>query len=122
MMTIENLQHLEIGIKTKGYEEFVGDNLIISIAIIGRLTNGSKTKYKINIKPIIEAMASKGIQLIKPLEISSKKLARKEWNLSDFLEDETPLVPKDSIIYKRSRGTSVRFLNYEKSNLEITMK
>ena len=42
MMTIENLQHLEIGIKTKGYEEFVGDNLIISIGIIERLTNGSK--------------------------------------------------------------------------------
>ena len=33
-------------------------------------------------------MAGKGIKLIKPLEISPKKLAREEWNLSKFIKEK----------------------------------
>ena len=78
MISLEDLKSIEIGIQTKGYEEFTGKNVAISIGVIGRLTNSSKTKYKLDIKPIIEDMVSKGIKLIKSLEISPKKLAREE--------------------------------------------
>ena len=71
MISLEDIKHIEIGIQTKGYEEFKGKNLVISIGFIGRMTNSSNTRYRVDIKPIIEAMTSKGIQLIKPLEISS---------------------------------------------------
>ena len=49
MVTLEDIKNLEIGIQTKGYEEFQGDNLTISIEFIGRLTNSSKTRYKVEI-------------------------------------------------------------------------
>ena len=50
MISLEDLKNIEIRIQTKGYEEFTGRNLAISIGVIGRLTNSSKTKYKLDIK------------------------------------------------------------------------
>ena len=35
-------------------------------------------KYKLDVKPIIETMAGKGIKSIKPLEISPEKLVGEE--------------------------------------------
>jgi hypothetical protein len=38
---------MSFGFQTKGYEEFNGTNLLVSIEFIGRLTNKSRTKYKV---------------------------------------------------------------------------
>jgi hypothetical protein len=81
------------------------------------LTNGFITEYKIDIKPIIEAMASKGIQLIKPVNINPEILVGEAWNLSKFLNSNTPLVPRESLIYQNNKEeTSVTFLNYSNTN------
>lgn len=47
---------MAFGFQAKGYEEFKGTNLLISIEFIGRLTNRSGTKYKVNVNNVIESM------------------------------------------------------------------
>jgi hypothetical protein len=39
-----------------GYEEFNGTNLLVRIELIGRLTNKSRTKYKVNVNNVIQSM------------------------------------------------------------------
>jgi hypothetical protein len=47
---------MSFGFQTKGYEEFKGTNLLISIEFIGRLTNKSRTRYKVNVNDVIQSM------------------------------------------------------------------
>ena len=85
-ITISDLNQIEVGIQTKGYEQFTGENFMINIGFLGRTTTGSNTKYKINVESIIEAMHSSGIKLLKPIAIDPTILAREEWNLSKLVE------------------------------------
>jgi hypothetical protein len=48
----------------KWYKEFKGTNLLVSIEIIGRLTNKNRTRYKVNVNDVIKSMQSKGIKLV----------------------------------------------------------
>ena len=71
----EFIDKMAFGFQTKGYEEFKGMNLLVSIEFIGRLTNRSETKYKVNVNNVIESMQSKGIKFMSPMKISSKERA-----------------------------------------------
>jgi hypothetical protein len=54
MMSVQEfIEKMSFGFQTKDYEEFKGTNLIISIEFIGRLTNKSRTRYKVNVNDII---------------------------------------------------------------------
>nr|AAP53052.1 retrotransposon protein, putative, Ty3-gypsy subclass [Oryza sativa Japonica Group] len=98
----------------KGYEEFKGTNLLVSIEFIGRLTNRSASKYKINANDVIENMHSKGITFMSPLKISSEERAGEEWKISDLIESKTLSQPENYISYQNSkRNTSIRFINYK---------
>jgi hypothetical protein len=63
---------MSFGFQTKGYEEFKCTNLLVSIEFIGRLTNNSRTKYKVNVNDVIQSMQCKGIKFMSPLTIGSK--------------------------------------------------
>jgi hypothetical protein len=52
MLVQEFIEKMSFGFQTKGYEEFKGTNLLISIEFIGRLTNKSRTKYKVNVNDV----------------------------------------------------------------------
>ena len=43
MVSINNVKNLEIGLQSKGYENHVGENILINIGFIGRTVNGSNT-------------------------------------------------------------------------------
>jgi hypothetical protein len=47
---------MSLGFQTKGYEDFKGTNFLVSIEFIGRLTNISGTRYKVNVNDVIESM------------------------------------------------------------------
>jgi hypothetical protein len=74
----EFIEKMSFGFQTKGYEDFKGTNLLVSIEFIGRLTNRSNSKYRVNIKDVIDSMQSKGIQFMNPLTISSEERAGEE--------------------------------------------
>jgi hypothetical protein len=54
MMPVQEfIEKMSVGFQTKGYGEFKGTNLLRSIEFIGRLTNKSRTIYKVNINDVI---------------------------------------------------------------------
>jgi hypothetical protein len=70
MMPVQEfIEKMSFGFQTKGYEKFKGTNLLISIEFIGRLTNKSRTRYKVNINDVIQSMQSKWIKFLSPLTI-----------------------------------------------------
>jgi hypothetical protein len=78
MLVKESIDKMVFGFQTKGYEDFKEKNLLVSIEFLGRLTNRSGTKYKINVNNMIESIQSKGIKFMSPLKISSKERAGEE--------------------------------------------
>ena len=89
MSTKDFIENIEIGIQTKGYEDFEGsNNLLVSVAFVGRLLNSSGSKFNGNIEGIIKAMARRGITSIRPLELESEFSAGETWNLNRFLEEQ----------------------------------
>ena len=71
---IKDLELLEIGIQTRGYEDLVKrSNLLVNIGFIGKLTDSSTTKYKLNIDGIISGISSKGVKMIKLMAIDSEQ-------------------------------------------------
>lgn len=71
MMSIKDfIKHIHIGIQTKGYKEAnSGDNLLVHVAFLGRCTTNSRIKYKVFVDQVVELLSSKGIKMIKPLNI-----------------------------------------------------
>ena len=60
MMPVEEfIEKMSFGFQTKGYEDFRGTNILVSIEFIGRLTNKSSSKYRVNVSDVIESMQSK---------------------------------------------------------------
>ena len=117
----EFIEKMSFGFQTKGYEDFKGTNLLVSIEFIGRLTNKSRTKYKVNVNDVIENMQSKGINFMSPLKISSEERAGEEWNISELIEKKTLQQPEDYISYENNKGnTSIRFINYKIRSLDDT--
>jgi hypothetical protein len=62
--------------------------LLVSIDFIGRLTNKSRTKYKVNMNNIIQSVQSKGIKFMSPLTIGCEERAGGEWNISELIENK----------------------------------
>ena len=52
-------KYYEIGILTKGLDNMVRETLALFVGFIGRTSNNTSIKYKINIKDIVKLMASK---------------------------------------------------------------
>jgi hypothetical protein len=121
MSVQEFIEKMSFGFQTKGYEEFNGTNLLVSIEFIGRLTNKSRTKYEVNVNNVIQSMQSKCIKFMSPLTIGSEERAWKEWNISELIENKILQQPTDYISYQTNMGsTSIRFMDYTSRSLDDT--
>uniref|UniRef100_K3XRD9 Uncharacterized protein n=1 Tax=Setaria italica TaxID=4555 RepID=K3XRD9_SETIT len=101
MLKKEFIDKMAIGFQTKGYEDFKGTNLLVSIEFVGRLTNRSGTKYQVNVNNVIENRAGE------------------EWNISALIEPKILKQLKDYVSYENSKGiTSIRFVNYKERSLD----
>jgi hypothetical protein len=74
----EFIEKMSFDFQTKGYEEFNGTNLLVSIEFIGRLKNKSRIKYKVNMNNVIQSMQSKEIKFMGLLIIGSEERAGEE--------------------------------------------
>ena len=73
MMILKDLQQdIKIGIKTKGYEQVKGSNLVINIGCIGRCTNYADNKVKIKVEDVVNLLTTKGVGIVKPEALSTK--------------------------------------------------
>jgi hypothetical protein len=119
MIVQEFIKKMSFGFQTKGYEEFKGTNLLISIGFIGRLTNKSRTRYKVNVNDVIQSIQSKGIKFMCPLTIGSEERAGEEWSISELIENKTLQQLIDYISYQNNIGqTSILFMNYKLRSLD----
>ncbi|KAF3773293.1 Polyprotein P3 [Nymphaea thermarum] len=104
-MSIRDFQkYLCVGIQTRGYEDMTeGDNLLISIAVVGRLSNNDQVRYNLNIDGIVDVVASQ------------EELAGLEWEMRRFIEDEASTsLPRRALHYENSAGQEfIRFTSYE---------
>ena len=120
-VSTQDIDLLEIGIQTRGYEDLdKKSNLLINIGFIGRLTDSSTTQYKLNIDGIISGISSKGVQMIKPMEISSEQFNGLDWNINKNLRRKSQLVPQENMMYRTLQGDyNLRFSDYINTNLTI---
>ena len=115
---IKDLKNIKISLQAKGFENYEGNNIVLSIGTLGKASNRSGMKYKVNIDGIVNTIASKSIKMIDPIKIDPEELAGLEWSLGDLQEpDSTILEPKKSYIYEDAKGTqSLRFVDFKKEN------
>lgn len=120
-ISTRDLDLIEIGIQAKGYEDLVKhSNFLINVGFIGKLTDNSTTKYKLDINGIIDAISSKGIKMIKPMISDSSKYNGLEWNILKNPKKNST-TPESSVIYKDSKNNySIRFGNYKPIQIKNT--
>lgn len=76
------------------------------------MIDNSNTRFKLQIKDVVEVMGNKWIKLIKPIKISPEEYAWLEWKLRYFKEKEA-LIPYAYLIYTNSKEEpSIRFKDY----------
>ena len=78
MMNLKEFRKkIKIGLQTKGYEEMQnGKNLLMCIGFLGKTTDNSNTRFKLQIKDVVELMENKGIKLVKPIKINPEEYAK----------------------------------------------
>ena len=115
----EFIEKMSFGFQTKGYEDFKGTNLLVSIEFIGRLTNRSSSRYRVNVNDVIDSMQSKGIKFMNPLKIGSEERAGEEWKIGELIEKKELKQPENYISYQNCEGSSsIRFMNYKAASIE----
>lgn len=118
-ISIRDLDFIEIGIHAKRYEDLVkNSNFLINIGFIGKLTDDSTTKYKLDINGIISAISSRGVKMIKPMISDSGRFNGLEWNL--YKNPRRNITNTEiSVIYKDlNNNYSIRFSNYKPIQIE----
>ena len=94
--------------------------MLINIDFIEKLTDSSTTQYKLYIDGIISGISSKGVEMIKPMEISSEQFNGLDWNINKNLRRKSQLVPQENMMYRTLQGDyNLRFSNYINTNLTI---
>ena len=117
----EFIEKMSFGFQTKGYEDFKGTNLLVSIEFIGRLTNRSNSRYRVNTNDVIDSMQSKGIKFMNPLKIGSEERAGEEWKIGELIEKKELKQPENYISYQNYEGSSsIRFMNYKSASIDDT--
>uniref|UniRef100_A0A452ZMH1 Uncharacterized protein n=1 Tax=Aegilops tauschii subsp. strangulata TaxID=200361 RepID=A0A452ZMH1_AEGTS len=115
----EFIEKMSFGFQTKGYEDFKGTNLLVSIEFIGRLTNRSSSRYRVNVNVVIDSRQSKGIKFMNPLKIGSEERAGEEWKIGELIEKKELRQPENYISYQKCEGSSnIRFMNYKSASIE----
>ena len=112
-------KYIKIGIKTKGYNMIKSDNLLVCIGFVGKLTNSSRTKYKLDFTETRNILGSKGIQCIEATQYNPETYAGLEWKLGNLLQKQT-LAPTKNLMHEDEKGRlSIRFGGYERTNDQI---
>lgn len=116
-MTINDFyKHIKIIIQSKGFENFIGKNILLDITFVGKCMFKYTPKIKIRLDKVIETLNSTGISFIKPMKIDSSILAGHEWKIENP-NNTTTLKPNDVVTYNNlDKSMSIRFRDYGPSN------
>ncbi|GJV70064.1 Orf y [Tanacetum coccineum] len=115
MMSINDFHnHLRVSIQTHGYETWQGgeSNLLITLSMIGRLSNTSYVGFNYNIENVVEHLSTTGISAIPGERRTMEELEGQSWHLRP-IENEEARIPTGVAVNQRiNRTTSLRFERY----------
>ena len=69
-------EHFKILVQVKGFENFIGKNILLDINFLGKCMTKHNPKMKIKLDEVVKALTSKGIRFLKPMEIDSSSSSR----------------------------------------------
>lgn len=62
-------KYIRIIVQAKDYENFIGENICLSIMFLEKKMNTIITQYKLKLDDMIDSLTSNGIKMIKPKEL-----------------------------------------------------
>lgn len=109
--------HICLLIKTKGYESMVaGKNLMITKALVGRLSNRSTYNFKLQIDNVMTHLGTQGVKAIMGKKFSVKELEGEEWTIE--LPNNEVRIPEEAKTWKNKDGSlSTRYSGYTAKRL-----
>nr|ASV59777.1 polyprotein [Canna yellow mottle virus] len=119
MMTIKDFyRHIQISIRTKGYDSWQGGeaNILITRSITARLSNTPNVGFAYRIEQVAEYLRSKGVKAINATKRSARQFQGGEWLLRPS-QVVVPMQPSSLTTSTRYDGNiSIRFGDYEASS------
>ncbi|UVW45035.1 ORF3 [Badnavirus tessellopandani] len=116
MMSIHDFfHHIELAIQTHGYENWspADSNLLITRALIGRITNTSYVGFQYHISHVIDYLKTHGIQAVAGTAISTNDLQGRRWILKPS-QLQIPQVPSQIRTTDLLDGsTAISFSSYQ---------
>ena len=82
------------------------------IGFLGKIIDNSNTKFKLQIKDVVEVLENKGIKLVKHIKIYPEEYTGLDLKL-DNCKNKESLTPNAYLKYKNSKGEpSIKFIDY----------
>ncbi|GJT19080.1 Orf y [Tanacetum coccineum] len=109
--------HVEVAIQTHRYDSWQGgeSNLLVTIAMIGRLSNTSYMGFQYSVDNVVDHLTTTGITAIPGERKSVEELEGMSWNLKPS-EQTTVCVPSRVAVNERhNRSLSLQFERYRRA-------
>ncbi|GKA67092.1 RNA-directed DNA polymerase, partial [Tanacetum coccineum] len=93
MMSINDFHnHLRVSIQTHGYEAWQGgeSNLLVTLSLIGRLSNTSYVGFNYNIENVVDHLSTRGISAIPGERRTMEELEGQSWHLRPVENKSAP--------------------------------
>lgn len=116
LMSLEGVhRRLELVIRTRGYDNWTGPepNLIITRALVGRLTNTSHAAFRYRIAGVTDYLSSHGIQAIPGELRTARELRGRQWELKPPKETRLKNPTAFETRTRLDKSISLRFMDYE---------
>ena len=115
MLSLDDFHnHIEIVVQTHGYDDWVSgeSNLLITLAMVGRLSNTSFVGFRYNVQDVADYLATNGVRAIPGQRIAIGELEGRDWRLQPA-ENQSLHQPSRVAVNTRLDGSiSLRFENY----------
>lgn len=106
--------HIQVAVQTHGYDEWQDgeSNLLITMGLIGRISNTSYTGFEYNVENVVDHLATTGITAIPGERGSIEDLEGRSWNLKPPSITTVRIPARVEVNHRLDRSTSLRFRTY----------
>lgn len=115
ILVVKDLEnHIRILVHTKGYENFLGENICLSIIFLGKTMNTINMQFKIKIDHIIDSLASTRIRLVRSTKNNFEDLAGLELKMKSMKDETRTIAPSNySTFQNMENNLSIKFRDYK---------
>lgn len=109
--------HVEVAIQTHGYDTWQGgeSNLLVTIAMIGRLSNTSYMGFQYSVENVIDHLTTNGITAIPGERRSVEELEGMSWNQKPFEHASVHVPSRVAVNERLNKSLSIQFERYRQA-------